>query len=300
MMLHRAAAGITCALAAASLYGLIPNLVRASYANGIPPAESVFFRTSAIVVAFALLAVFRQQSFRVSREALPSLALQALATMVVSLGYLASVQFIPVGLAVIIFFTFPVIILLAAPLVEGEVPGLFRALVAVLAFAGLATAIGPSFETLDYRGVVLAALGGLGAASQFFSGRALSRHMTPSAFGAIVHAAIWPAILYATLASGTGKLQSLPGGAATWQGVACVAALAVIYVAAYMVQMMSLTFAPASLVAPYFNLEPVVTATIAAAALGERLLPNQYVGGGMVLGALAASSLAPAGRSQSQ
>ena len=49
--------------------------------------------------------------------------------------------------------------------------------------------------------------------------------------------------------------------------------------------------APASVVAPYFNLEPVVTTLIAALALGERLTLNQYVGGALVLAALAAASL---------
>jgi drug/metabolite transporter (DMT)-like permease len=44
-------------------------------------------------------------------------------------------------------------------------------------------------------------------------------------------------------------------------------------------------------VAPFFNLEPVVTTLIAAVALGERLTPNQYIGGGLVLAALAAASL---------
>jgi drug/metabolite transporter (DMT)-like permease len=44
-------------------------------------------------------------------------------------------------------------------------------------------------------------------------------------------------------------------------------------------------------VAPYFNLEPVVTTAIAAVILGERLALNQYAGGGLVLAALVASSL---------
>ena len=63
------------------------------------------------------------------------------------------------------------------------------------------------------------------------------------------------------------------------------------YVIAYLVHMLSLRFAPASIVAPYFNLEPVVTTCVAALLLGERQANNQYAGGGMVLAALVASSL---------
>jgi DME family drug/metabolite transporter len=67
--------------------------------------------------------------------------------------------------------------------------------------------------------------------------------------------------------------------------------VAAVYVIAYMVHMLSLRFAAASTVAPFFNLEPVVTTAIAATVLGERLEVNQYIGGGLVLAALLASAL---------
>jgi drug/metabolite transporter (DMT)-like permease len=90
---------------------------------------------------------------------------------------------------------------------------------------------------------------------------------------------------------GGGVLRFLPGGAVAPLGYAFLAGLAGVYTAAYLVQMLSLRFAPASTVAPFFNLEPVVTTGVAALLLGERLAVNQYAGGGMVLAALLASSL---------
>ncbi len=207
------------------------------------------------------------------------------------MAYLAAGQFIPVGLAVIIFFSFPLIILLASPLIEGRRPGLPRIAISLFAFAGLAVAVGPSFEGLDVRGLVLAAAAAAGAVLQFFSGRAISRHLTPTVFGSLVHLAIWPATLLVALAVSEGTLQILPGGMATAPGYGFLAGLAGLYAAAYLVQMLSLRFAPASTVAPFFNLEPVVTTGGAALLLGERLAINQYAGGGMVLAALLASSL---------
>ena len=118
-MLNRTGLGIACALSAAAMYGLIPSLVRGAFVNGIPPAESILFRTSILAVVFAIVAVLQGQSFYLPRAALGSFLAQCAATLTISLGYLASVQFIPVGLAVIIFFSFPVIIMLAAPLIEG-------------------------------------------------------------------------------------------------------------------------------------------------------------------------------------
>lgn len=290
-MINRAGLGIACALSAAALYGMVPNFARGAFVNGIPPIESTLFRTFVICIAFAILAVARGERLLVPAPALPSFIGQSVATLLVSIGYLASVQFIPVGLAVIIFFLFPVLIMLAAPAVEGRNPGLLRVLIAVIAFCGLAIAIGPSFESLDIRGILLAAVGAGGAALQFFSGRAISRYLTPSVFGSLVHLVILPPMLVIALFISGGKMQMFPGGTAAVMGLAFMTGLGAVYIVAYMVQMLSLRFAPASTVAPFFNLEPVVTTGIAAVILGERLQINQYAGGGLVLAALVASSL---------
>ncbi len=290
-MIHRAGLGIVCALTAAALYGLVPNFSRAAFENGVPPVESTFFRTSVIAIAFAIFAILRGESFVLPRAAFGSFVTQAFSTLVISVGYLAAGQFVPVGLAVIIFFSFPMIILLASPLIEGRRPGLLRIGISSFAFAGLAVAVGPSFESLDWRGILLAAAAAAGAVLQFFSGRAISRHLTPTIFGSLVHLAIWPATLLIALYVSGGALQILPGGTATAPGYGFLGALAGLYTVAYLVQMLSLRFAPASTVAPFFNLEPVVTTGVAALLLGERLAINQYAGGGMVLVALLASSL---------
>jgi drug/metabolite transporter (DMT)-like permease len=290
-MYNRPGLGIACALGAAAMYGLIPNFVRGAFVNGVPPVESVFFRTAVLAVAFAVLAVMQGQSLRVPREALGSFLTQILATLLVSLGYLASVQFIPVGLAVILFFLFPVVIMLGSSVIERRSPGVVKILIAVFAFAGLAVAIGPRFDGLDIRGIALASVGSLGAALQFFSGRSISRHLTPSVFGFHVHLAVLPVVLGISLFIGGGHLQSMPGGTGNGTALLFMLGLGCIYVVAYLVQMFSLRFAPASTVAPFYNLEPVVTTALAAFILGERLQINQYFGGTMVLAALLASSL---------
>jgi drug/metabolite transporter (DMT)-like permease len=290
-MINRAGLGIGCALGAAALYVLVPNFVRGAIVNGIPAIESTLFRTFVLATVFAVLAVGKGERLTIPRGAMPSFLGQAFATLCVSVAYLGSVQFIPVGLAVIIFYLFPVLIMLLSPLVEGRNPGLFRILIAVAAFIGLAIAVGPSFDSLDIRGILLAGLGSAGATLQFFSGRAISRYMSPAVFGSLVHMVILPPILLIALYAGSGTLRFLPGGPATETGLLFMGGVAFVYVVAYMGQMLSLRFAPASTVAPFFNLEPVMTTAVAAVILGERLQVNQYAGGGLVLAALVASSL---------
>ena len=184
-----------------------------------------------IAVAFALIAVVQGESFRIPRAAMAAFAGQAIATLVISVSYLASVQFIPIGLAVIIFFTFPVLIMLASPVVEGKFPGFLRIIIAVFAFGGLVVAIGPSFGDLDIRGIGLATLASLGGVVQFFTGRSISRYLTPAVFGSLVHIVIWPATLLVALYVSGGTLQMMPGGAGTATGFYFLLGVAGVYVA---------------------------------------------------------------------
>lgn len=290
-MQNRVRLGVACALCAAALYGLMPNFVRAAYLGGIPAPEATLFRTTVIALVLGEVAALRGESFAIGRAALPAFAAQAFATFVISVSYLLSVQYIPVGLAVVIFFTFPVLIMLVSPVVEGHAPSVGALLVALLAFIGLALAIGPSFSGLDMRGLLLAAASSAGAVVQFFSGRALSKHMTPAAFASLVHAVIWPLTLIVALKFSEGHLAMLPGGVGNNTARLFLLGAATIYVGGYLLQMLSLRFAPASSVAPFFNLEPIVTMAVAALLLGERLSLAQYAGGGLVLVALVLANM---------
>jgi drug/metabolite transporter (DMT)-like permease len=282
--------GIICALAAAGLYGLMPNFVRAAYLSGIPAVEATFFRTLVIAIVLAVVAALRRESFFIPAVARPAFAAQSIATLAISICYLVSVQFIPVGLAVTIFFTFPVLIMLVSPIMEHHTPGVIPLMIALLAFAGLYLALGPSFSSLDPRGLLLAAAASIGAVVQFYSGRALSKHMTPAVFGSLVHLGILPFTLAIALLVSHGSLQMLPGGTGTSTGILFLCGVAAVYVIAYLLQMLSLRFAATSRVAPFYNLEPVMTTIVAGLLLGERLEPAQYAGGGLVLVALGFAS----------
>jgi drug/metabolite transporter (DMT)-like permease len=277
--------GIGFAFAAASFYGCVPNFTRAAFSNGVPAIETVYLRTSVIAIVLGLFALANKERFSIPQAAWKSFIAQALATFVVSASYLASVQFIPVGLAVIIFFAFPVIVVLASPIVEGHAPSLARIGIAILAFIGLGIAVGPGFDTLDIRGVLLATAAALGCALQFFSGRALAKHLSPAVFGSLVHICILPLVLVVVLYVGGGQIELLSGSAST-MGLSFVTAVCLVYVGGYFFHMSALKVAPASVVAPYFNWEPILTTIISGLLLGETLKPNQYGGGALVLAAL--------------
>ncbi|MGO9772348.1 MAG: DMT family transporter [Roseiarcus sp.] len=289
--MDRARPAILFALTAASLYGLIPSFVRAAYENGIPAVECTLARTTFIVFTLGGLALLRGERLAIPAAARPSFLLQVVATAMISIGYLASLQFIPVGLAVVIFYTSPIMILLVAPVVEGTRPSPARLAVGLIGFTGLVVALGFSLAGLDWRGLALAALGAAGYALQFFSGRALTRHLPPSAMASLVHAAVWPIALAVVLWQNGGAIRLFDPNAVAVPGYAFLASVALCYALGYVIHMLALRYAAASVIAPVFNLEPIVTTGAAALVLGERLSLHQYAGGFIVLGALAGAAL---------
>lgn len=286
--------GIVLALSAAVVYGAVPNYARLAFLNGVPALETVFYRTTAVALILGIVALARGESFRLTRHSWPSFVFQCLATLMVSACYLASVQFLPVTLSVIIFYLFPVLIVLAAPVAEGHFPGPARLGVALLGFAGLVIAIGPAFESVSVPGVMLAFLGAVGCMLQFFSGRMLSRHLAPAAFGSMVHLAIWPVMLGLAHHFGGNTLalidgQSLLGPHAGF----AVAVVCMAYLGGYFCHMSSVRAAPSSVVAPYFNLEPIISTALAVFVLGEAMTVNQWAGGAMVFAALVVAGFLP-------
>jgi drug/metabolite transporter (DMT)-like permease len=232
----------------------------------------------------------RGEKLAIPRAAWPALAVQALATATISLCYGAAVQFIPVSLAVIIFYTCPLIILIAAPLVEGARVGFGRLATALAGFAGLVIALGPQFSDLDPRGLALAAMSALGYATQFFSGRLLTKRYAPTTIACLAHLLVWPIALATVIWQGGGAMRLIEGVGVAPLGYLFVLGVAAFYIGGYLLQMLSLSNANASTVAPIFNVEPIVTTAAAAIALGERLTIHQYVGGAIVVAAVVAAS----------
>jgi drug/metabolite transporter (DMT)-like permease len=288
--------GIVFALFAGFVYGLAPPFTRLAFVNGVPAIETAFWRVSALVVIVGLIAIVMRWRLRVPQGAGGLLALMALSTGAISIGYLGAVQFIPVALAVIIFFTFPILILILSPMIEGRGVRWPQLAIGAVAFAGLLVALGPNPGNADWRGLCLAALAAGGAATQFFTGRALSSKMSPLHFGLLAHIAIVP-VVAALIAFMGGEFKTIlaPEGIAI-SGYLALAVVALSYSGGYFFQMYALKSAPASAVAPYFNIEPVTSVAFAGLLLAEPPMARELAGGALVLAALFAAGLA--GRTQ--
>jgi drug/metabolite transporter (DMT)-like permease len=282
-------------------YALNPPGVRYAFEHGVPVLTSSLFRIFAMLAFAGVLAAITPRGFYVPVQLRKPVFFLGLGTVSVSLGYMSAVAFVPVAIATITFFTFPLIILLLSPLLEGEKVPLIRIALAGLAFVGLAIVVGPVAGDLDWRGLALAGYAALGAATQFLSGRWISGGVGPTTSSFWAHVVCLPIVL--AVIAGFGGFASLGalGNQIFSDQVAGISILAVCvsYIFGFRFHMMSLRHAPASMIAPFFYLEPVISIALAVVFLGQHLQPMQYGGCLLVLAALfgsAAVSRRPPGR----
>lgn len=279
------------ALASAVAFGLVAPLAGLAYAGGASPGSSIMARLLFGLVTAALAVWLLRRRWRPGRGAWRPIALIAVAWITLTVCYMASFYYIPVSLAVLLFFTFPVLIAIFAPLVDGHRPEWGAVAAALLAFGGLALALGPALHGLDWRGCVLGALAALGATCALILSRRLLVEHDLFSFSFHLHCLCVPAVLLAFVFSGP---PSLPTGIAGWVGLCGVG---VFYAIAVLLQFSAVRLAGPARAAVVFNAEPIITMLGAGLILGEHLGSWQIAGAALVIVAVWWSSRTDAARS---
>lgn len=274
------AAGLILALTSATVYGVNIAYARLAADAGIPGATLVLYRVGLMLALGALAAAVTRAGLSVPRSDRTALLAMGVCTAIVGNAYLSSVAFIPVTVAVVTFYTFPIVIIVAAPFVDGSRLTPTKLAVALAAFVGVALAVGPAADGLDWRGLALAALASLGAAAQFF---AAARLRTTATLTKLVwtHLIVLPptaALCWALGASiAPAALMAAPLPVAVTIGA---------FVIGFLTQMMALSRVRAGDAGLAFCVEPVVAALAAVIVLGETIGPLQAAGGALVIGAI--------------
>lgn len=212
-----------------------------------------------------------------SRERWPELALLGALYAVSGGGFLASLETISAGVATLLFFTYPAVVVLAGALFLDEVITRHRLGALALTVGGCALTAGGGGGA-DAAGVGLALLA-MGAISAYviLGRRALERS---AALGGAAVILTVTALVTAGLAFLRGGL-ALGGGAeaAAWTVLTGLVGTA-IPVTLFLVALRRM---PAGKVALYSTVEPVLTVLLAAAVLGERMSWVQLAGGALVV-----------------
>jgi drug/metabolite transporter (DMT)-like permease len=272
-----ARSGLLLALGAAACYGLNIAFARMAALVGISGTNLVFYRVFVLMVVLIPIVWVTRRSLRPAPGEWGALAWLAGTSTIVGLAYLSSVSFVPVTIAVVILYLFPVLIVLMAPLVDRTPFDPFRFVLAGIAFAGVAMVVGPAFDALDWRGLALAGLAAVGAAVQFFAAARCRETSTTSKL-VFIHILVLPVTGIVGLFTGT------LDGPAILMAAPLAAALTIAgYLVGFGLQLASLARTSAAAAGLAFCAEPLFAAGSSMLFLGERLNAVQILGAALVI-----------------
>ncbi len=267
--------GVVYALVAACGLGAVTTQAKFVYADGGNALTLMFWRFVMSVLVIGLLVILQRGSFRLPRETRMSAVLVGIIWSASMICYLMAVESISVSLAVLILYSYPVLVFVAS-VASGRLALSARTAVAFFtAFTGLALMLLSKDQTPNLPGILFAMLAACGAAYTFLAGGAVANRMNPLVLTFWVN--LMGILLIMPLVYGRFSMPS-SHFALTMLGGATLC-----YVIAIVCQFQSLARMPSAKAAFVFNFEPVVSILLALGVLGESLSYLQWTGAGLVI-----------------
>jgi drug/metabolite transporter (DMT)-like permease len=260
-------------------YGINIPAARVAGLGGVNGSNLAAQRSLLFAVLLAAAITLMGNSFRIQFGESRRIILLGLCAGLVAICYLSSLTYVPVAMAVTVFYTFPLILLLAAPFTGGGRITGWRMVAFAIAFTGIVIAVGPSLEGIDWRGLALAFLAAFASAAMFLLASTLKQDRITLLFWIQVAAC---AVLLPTAAmTGLPALETIGG---VWLAVALSAAG---FYIGFICQFTAAPHLKPATIGLLFLIEPVVAIISAAVFLGETLAPLQYAGVALVITGLA-------------
>jgi drug/metabolite transporter (DMT)-like permease len=266
--------GRALALGAAMFYGVNTTLSRLAYDTGTTPVSLTLYRFLISALLMLVLVAALRKSWRL--EVPPRLfAVCVFGMFLTSIGHLGAVNYIPVSLSAIIFYTFPLLVVAWKRIAQRQAVARTELAAFILAFLGIGIALGADLHSFDPRGIALAFGGAVGAATFI-----LSYEKFPPQTDSYV-ATLWIMIAslgFSLLAILSGFEMKPPSLAAGWVYIAAISCASAI---AFVLSLQAIARVGGAVFALFLNFEPVIILFLAWIALGEQLSAGRF--GGMLL-----------------
>ncbi len=251
------------------------------YGAGGDAASLLFFRYLALVALTGGWIVATRRPLRLKLRDRVNVYATGIVYVVGGGSLLASFAYIPVSLAVLIFYTFPLLTVVIDALAGGPRPRPLHIFCLVAALGGLSLALGGSVGEINLHGVGFGFLAALGVSGSFVMRGRLCGHLDGAA--TTFHMALAGLAGAAIIVFLTGGPAALPAEigpliAAITSTIAFALAVGAMFAA--------VDWIGARSAATIMNLEPVLTMALAHALLSEDLSPMQIVGAGVVIAAV--------------
>ena len=273
--------GLACGVIAAFCFSMGTLLSPTVYAAGGSAAAIVVVRLSLILpVFFGFAVVTKRPIVLPPRQRYVAFALGIL-TAFQTLVIFTSFRYIPISLAILIEYTYPLLVLIAMRVLFGEGLTVARVVAMVVALAGLALALGVDPSKAHPVGVALAALSAVWVATRLIASSRFLR--TADVIRLLIHMQVAGLAVALPLFGLLGLLQ-FPQ---TLEGVAALGGMAAFNGVGVFLALKALTLIGPVRTSMAQAMESVFTVSLAGLLLGESLSPQKIVGAAMVIGAVA-------------
>lgn len=284
-----AALGLLVVTAAATSISVSNVLAPIVYGLGSNTETLLVFRFGGFLLVCGLWLTVQGIGFSLERRAVLHCIGAGLAYTIGSGSLIAAFAFMPVSLAVLIFYTFPLMTSLAECALDRRRPALRELACLLAALVGLAICLGIALDRLNGPGLIFAVLAALGvAASYVWTGRKL-KSVQSSLMTFYMAATGLIAVLALTTARGAWALPP-----PELLAVALTAAAALSFAGAFIGMFAGVGMIGPSRTAMVMNLEPILTVALAILLLDEALSGHQLLGAALVIAAIFAAQVAPA------
>jgi len=239
---------------------------------------SRFLLATLVLLCFQLL---RKRRLRLSREGIWYALQLGLCGFFISFGYLTATQYIPVSLAVLLFYTAPFFVALRLRFVEQKSLSNRKVMALFMAFSGLAMALNLTADFhLSLVGIGLALMAGVSLATLILLSSKKGHLYDRVAVN--MHMLGITSLLFLIVLAFSGDL-TIPQTPATWGRLGFVGLAVAV---AQMSMFIGVHYTGALLGAMLMNFEPLFTIGLAMLLLGEQLSLLQIAGALVVISAV--------------
>jgi drug/metabolite transporter (DMT)-like permease len=275
--------GSVIAVIGAFAYGFNIPAARVAGLGGVNGSNLALQRGLVFVLAIFLFFLIRKQSFKITSSERGKVLAAGICAGCTAIGYLSSLTFIPVGIAVTLFYMFPLLLILMSALTGNEELSSRKLVAFTIAFTGIILCVGPSLEQLDWHGLALASGAAFTCALLFMVTATIRQDSLTLIFW--IQLLALPLIFPVAWATGFSPLSAI---STSWLAIV-ISALG--FYVGFACQVVAGSKLPPATLGLIFLIEPVVAILTAAVFLGEQMLPIQYLGICLVLGGLAYDSV---------
>ena len=283
-----AAAGTACVVASAVAFGAMAILARIAYASGVDTPTLLALRFAIAAVAMLAMALVRKVRFPFGPMLGIVVALGALGYGGQAFSFFTALTLAPAGLVALLLYLHPALVALLAALFLHERLTAVKLAALALALAGTVLTIAPALGASDgvpsgagvVSGIVFAVMAALFYSLYIIGAAWIGRRVAAFPMSTVVCASAAIVFVTASLVRG----PQWPQTSAGWLAVLAMALLST--VAAITLYFAGLRRIGPTRAATLSTLEPLVTVTLAALVLDERIAAIQMAGGALILAAV--------------